>query len=304
MPEINNSEQSGTGVFQAFGQGYKDSKAVTTEIQGGVIKATAMVGRLLRVLPLLIRLLLLGFTGWMLLLTHQRIGLLMSLLLLGLSLPLFTYMNGHAGSLEGGLFLTGWAMLMIGAGFVHLLSGLCRLYWPEQMGTHVHRWSTGDMHPWLRSTAVILDWIPHAPTSELLKGHLFEPVLMMVLVFVFQSVDSLLFARGSGNSGTDLFMIPLMAGLSMLALAWMEFTSVCYQRQLMGDQLMEAQAKSELMQSAQSQSGPQSENRPAEGMIRTGPLSTHRIFVSSSRTFHTSTNKENKHVSSPPVLGS
>ncbi len=269
MIDMSGNASADTGILRSAWQGYMESKAVSREIMGDVTKAAKLVGRLLRVLPLLIRLLLLGFTGWMLLLTHQRIGLLMNLLLLGTSLPLYMLMNDQASSLGGGLFLSGWLMLMIGAGFVHLLSGLCRLYWPERMGSHVHRWSTGDMHPWLRSSAFILNWIPHAPTREMLKGHLFEPVLTLLMVSIFHTIDSMLFATGSGNSRTDLFMIPLMAGLSMLALAWMEFTSVCYQRQLMGDQLMEAQAKSELMQSAQSQSGPQSQDRQAEGTIRT-----------------------------------
>lgn len=244
-----------------FGKGVSQGHAVAKQGQAAIIGSFKFAKAIAGIAYWSVFLLLTGVSGWSLLFIRRKIGLMASMMILLLSFLTMAWLGPNITTMQAGIVMLGWWVLMIALAFAHIMLGVHRLFFPLPMHEHIHRWSFGEPAAWLEYLWGLLpDWIKHKYVVQL-----HEPILLVLVAVGLWLLDSLVLADDP-EYATALYLIPLMSAGAMISLAALDRVVSAYQGQLHRDMLLDQQSEAERMNEIQGSM----HEREAEGYVQLG----------------------------------
>lgn len=264
MPTASNTQPS-PPIFGAtaseFGKGISQGQAVAKQGQAAIIGSLKLAKAIGQLVYWSIFLLLTGVSGWSLLFMRGKIGLMAAIMVTLLAFVTMAWLGPNISSMQAGIVMLGWWMLMIALAFAHIMLGVHRLFFPLSMHKHIHRWSFGESASLIKYLWRLLpQWINNKYVIQL-----HEPILLVLVAAGLWMLDSLVLADDP-EYATALYLIPLMSAGAMIMLATLDRVVVAYQGQLHRDMLLDQQSEAEWMNAIQGSL----HEREAEGYVQLG----------------------------------
>ncbi len=244
-----------------FGKGVTQGQGIAKQGQAAIIGSFKFAKAIGQLVYWSIFLLLTGVSGCSILFLRGKIGLITAIMITLLSFLTMAWLGPNITTIQAGIVMLGWWILMIALAFAHIMLGVHRLFFPLPMHEHIHRWSFGEPAAWLEYLWGLLpSWINQKYVVQLQ-----EPILLVIVAVGLWMLDSLVLAEDPEHTSA-LYLIPLSSAASMILLAALDRVVSAYQGQLHRDMLLDQQSEAERMNKIQGSM----HEREAEGYVQLG----------------------------------